>query len=287
MLTKKLFFVSVLMRQPTQKTYNSPTGLKEEVMKEKKWCFEPSVLYQKEVLENEVRYAPWGCFEKRPFFEVRKACLKKISDYGLSDEWHADWAEYFIQELNESEKHEDNVLLDDLLSLYIFKSSDDLAVRAIEFAILFEDKVCSKMNLISKLVTGRIKDNPQLYSKIPSLKKFLHKLLDLMIRRKEWADREYMESDWFAVERVRGMIMRNKDRSFLPKINKLISMLESGDIVPWRFSPEETLHMNLARLHFTREILLKAKKEVKQAKAKSFLEKSAIDLTGSFFLSSA
>lgn len=252
------------MRQPTQKPYNSPIGLKEEIMTDKKWRFESSVLYQKEVLEDEVRYDPWGCFEKRPFFEVRKACLKKISEYGLSDEWQADWAEYFIKELNKSEKHEDRGLADDLLSLYIFKSSDDLAVKAIEFAISFEDKICTKMNLISKLVAGRIKDNPQFYSKIPSLKKFLHKLLDLMIRRKDWADRAYMESDWFAAERAQSMIMRREDRSFFPKINKLISMLESGDIVPWRFSPEETLHMNLARLYFTREILLKAKKEAEQ-----------------------
>lgn len=218
--------------------------------------FTPSVLYQKEILENEVRNNPTECFEKWNIFEVRVACLKQLNKNKFSDKYFADWAEYFIEKLTELGMHDDRQLSDKLLEWYVFKANDDnLAARAIEFAIYFDEKEGIKTNFISKLVAGRLGDDPQLYSRVPSLKKFLHKLLDFMIRRVEWADREYTDFDWFAAERAQSIIVKKRDRSFLPKISKLIEMLETGVIIPSKFSPEETLVMHLARLRFTREKL--------------------------------
>lgn len=225
-------------------------------MGKRQFEFKPSVLYQKGILENEVRDDPLGCFEKWNIFEVRVACLKQLEKNKFSDEYFADWAEYFIEKLIAQGIHDDRNLSDKLLEWYVFKADDDnLVVRAIEFAIYFGNKEGFKTNFISKLVAGRLKDDPQLYSRVPSLKKFLHKLLNFMIVRAEWENREYTDFDWFAAERAQSIIAKKRDRSFLPKINKLIKMLETGVIIPSKFSPEETLVMHLARLRFTREKL--------------------------------
>lgn len=233
-------------------------------MAEEQWKFKPSVHYQKEILEDEVRNAPLKCFEKWNICEVRWACLERLGKEKFSDEYSAEWAEYFIKALSGSDVYNDGRLSDKLLELYIFRSEADLlAARAIEFAIQFDKKVSTvKTDLVSKLVAGRLKDDPQLYSEIPSLKKFLHGLLDPMLERAKWTSHEYTNSDWFLVERAQNIITMARNRSFLPKIRKLIRMLEEKVIIPSKFLPEEALTMHLARLRFTKRKLEESKKNI-------------------------
>lgn len=250
---------------------------------EKRWNFLPSVRYKK-VLKEEVRNDPLKCFMEWNFVEIRQACLKKMQDFEIGY-YHADWAEECIKSLRKSRNYEDLTLAEDVLSWYVFRArQDDLAVRAIEFAISLTEKDTLSVNKVSKIVAGRLKEDISLYNLVPSLKLFLCKLLGhtTNFRHGNWHGKEYFGSDWHMSERAQRIIQAAGDFSFLWKIDEVIMLLEEGCIYPWSYNPPDTKDMHLARLRITRKYLRKAEKEAKKDTGDALCH-----LAGSFFMNPA
>lgn len=219
----------------------------------------------KEVLENKVLDDSFECFIEWNLFEVRKACLRRIERFEVGHH-QADWAEKCVRSLQEFGTLDDLDLAFDVLSWYVFKAyQDNIAIRAIEFAISLSKKDNFLTNKISKIVAGRLKDTDIcLYYEIPSLKPFLCKLLRSIARRILYGNYEYLNSDWYQSERAQRLILAAKDFSFLWKIDEIIMLLKEGCIYPWSYSPPDTKDIHLARLRITRKYLAKAKKEAEK-----------------------
>ncbi len=258
--------------------------------------FKRAVHYQDDILK-EAKSNPIGVFMEWPIYEVRKYCIEQLKETALHEDHFAEWAESTILWILSGDCSWREVdFLPEILSWYIYNAKNDrLSIRAIEFTIRISKMENGiKASLASKLIAGKIEDICKFYPMIPSLKKFLCKLLDVMVSMglrdnvdNDDEDNKYSFQDWILAERAQKVIVAIGDFSFLWKIDEIIAMIENGILSSWDNYPPETRDMHLARLRFTRKALLKAKKEAEQTKAKSFLEKSATDLAGSFFLPNA
>ncbi|MBU1102645.1 hypothetical protein KJ853_03260 [Patescibacteria group bacterium] len=215
----------------------------------------------REILQEAVR-SPFRCFEKWPILEVWEKCLKAIGERGVIYKEEADWAEKWIHTLLEQ-----SVVSRDigkkLLSWYVFTARGKLAVRAVEFALGLRQGLKVWPDELSKLIAGRLIKNVSnegfFYPQLPSLKKFLHELLDEF--KKERRD-GYLDSTWYCAERALRIIVAAEDFSFLDKIEEVILLMQAGQIFPSESSePFYFKVSNLGAFKEAKKILVRARKE--------------------------
>lgn len=212
------------------------------------------------------RREPMKTFDDWRIVEIRKKCLESMKDWKIYD-YLAGWVEEHLLKFRVSELRHHG-LLEVMLGWYVLNAQGETTIRAIEFAISLnrvEGSYGSIEDVISKIVVGRLLKNEisNFYPQLVSLPKFLEVLLDELdspyhIKRND--GRQYFEEDWFCAERALRVIVREKDFSFLPKIEELIVLLQEGKIVPTD-KPFYAKTSHLAAFKEARKILLEAKKE--------------------------
>lgn len=150
-----------------------------------------------------------------------------------------------------------------MISWYLFvHQHHNFVARAVEFIISIRNHPHSpSFSFLSKIVCGRIvRDDGQfIYPLVPSLPNFIK---DILNQFQPYFTNWYYEEDWCRAERVLKMIITGKDFSFLPKVEKLILLLENRKFEP---SPRQdstyAKDVHLAILKATRRILKQAQRE--------------------------
>lgn len=216
-----------------------------------------------EELMRKAKNNPLIYFKQWPLREVRKACVKEIKKnssyhrYRISQDL-AEWLEECIPALLE----QNDRFGEEFLEWYICEGTkDEDAVRAIEFGIKLKNKISVTYNL-SKFIAGRLlkSGDIMLYSQIPSLRSYLLELLSDLAKQKGKRD-GVLGSYWICAERAMKIIIAAGDFSFLPQIEELITLYQTGILNPWRFSAPYEKGMNLAMLKETRRLLNRAQRE--------------------------
>ena len=172
---------------------------------------------------------PFRVFQEIPIAEVRDYCLKCICDARREKAntlEKAQLAENIISTLI-FKKESDEYWLK-LLNWYIFSSELWLTGQSLEFATnLAMGPGNEHLGKISKDILGKIKDNPDLYWFVPSVRGFVLMLLSALRSRYG----VYGETDWIQIERtVRTVIIHVKDIGLLPRLEKIYSDLKEGQI---------------------------------------------------------
>ncbi|HVN26407.1 MAG TPA: hypothetical protein VMT99_02020 [Candidatus Paceibacterota bacterium] len=177
--------------------------------------------------------------------------VKRIADYGtlehletliIKEAWHAFIGSLFDRGANVRPKHipwlESRIpelffkvnngsrncadLAERLLDWYLFNSHDDVATRALAFAIAF----CEKGGYDQKKVFRRIRDIG--YWSIPSIEPFIVRHLR-KINPESFTDR-YFESDWIDAERALDLVMRFEDVTMIPILESILQNHDSGKV---------------------------------------------------------
>lgn len=206
----------------------------------------------KEVIESEVYRDPFSAFVKYNLAEIRRSCLKRISE--IRDIWsfHADWAEAVIPQLqNNYESDYWKELLKWYLDAAERKTScgedDPTLKRAIEFALSLSRK---EEDLVSKLLARRLKEGNftiEIYDEMPALKAFFHKLFhnlyweDSFWRRKNSTggllrSGEYSDEIWHGARRAIEIVVLAEDFSLIDRLGDVIFLMEEGAIHSERFT---------------------------------------------------
>lgn len=232
---------------------------------------------------------PFEIFEKYPLDEIRKICLKQVWELGFQNTRGIDRSE----ELDWSEKcakdllQQGDPLWKDVLALYVQntkpyggthpevnKENWENVIRSIEFAISLVDfnevALKDRLSTVAKTVTGKIKDcPPEIYGLVPSLPKFINKLLtNCIIRDPDGTIRyacHYQNTDWYNIIRALTMLVRCPDASFIPVIEELILLIKQKKLKPFEydFAPNiATTMSHLVVLNGTRNILKKRQREI-------------------------
>ena len=184
-----------------------------------------------ELLQNAER-DPFTTFDKWPIKEVRDICVKRLGGLYFSlDTAKADWLEERILMLAEEREG----YWENLLSCYIFSSTEWLDIRALEFAInLLKKEEVNKVVFkgVSKAVAGKISRDSYLYWYLPSIKDFIQ--FSISVMEPKYKDDHYSDARWYLLERaVRCCLLKVKDIGFLPELQKILSLLEAGEIKPF------------------------------------------------------
>ena len=208
-----------------------------------------------EQLERDNTWRLFEIFDRLPLDEIRKRIIRRLSDYRPHEVYSeiADGVEERIRQLRANNERD---YWRGLLSWYIANSPDDtaVAVRAIEFAIAFSDEFGEEWD-VAKEVSGRLRKAPGLYWRAPSMRRFIDKLISGLCF-------EYRERQWTQVERAIRRIVQVCDITYLPQIEKLLSLFEK---VVYKLAQHEddefAFGQNLQFLRDTARILKQAQKE--------------------------
>jgi hypothetical protein len=173
------------------------------------------------------RHNPIPTFEAWPLLEVRRKCLEHIS---FIDEDRAQWIEGFLLEAEGHNSGNRDPLGAEVLACYVKHAKEKLGARAIGFAI--ERRGAWTNSFVSKIVNGRLKQDPWLWHGIPNLIEFLEECLRSLLGAERFG-RTYTEETWNTAERAIQMIARAEEVRLRTLILKIERSMKDRKIIPW------------------------------------------------------
>lgn len=204
--------------------------------------------------------------------EIREAFIKRMSgDWFCITPEIADWAEKTIIDLLQQRDE----IGEKLLRWYLFDNKlakhcrtenyNNYVTRALEFTIgmsgnvqHFHDSDASK-NVAGVMLKGQYSPI-YLYYQMPFMKDFLSRIIlkpDPTLNCVM-----YNEMDWCKTERALKIIINAGDFSFLPQLEKLVTIMRmGGKIVPGSSMPVYTFNSHIAILEGTIQELQRAKEK--------------------------
>jgi len=207
-------------------------------------------------IERDSAWDLLNIFDRWPLYEIRGKVIRTLLDKPHHVYLQlADGVEERIRQLR-TENYERDYWRG-LLSWYIANSlpfDSAVAVRAIEFAIAFSEEFSEEVE-VAKEVSGRLKKTPDLYWKVPSMRRFTDKLtLGLCPEYPIW--------QWTQVERAIRRIVQVRDITYLPRIENLLNLLKRGVYKLREHEGDEfTFGQNLQFLEDAARVLKQAQQE--------------------------
>lgn len=230
------------------------------------------VLFKKTISLEEIRKriiiadGPLNVFDEWPVREIREECLAMLEQMSIANEY-AGWFENRISSCLENDDH----LWQRLLSCYIFRSCNVIhsQARALEFAIgLAKEKRFAHWGVgeISKLVAGKIKQNPELYWRVPSMHEFLNLLISWFLKQSsgEMTDPStyYTDTQWHEMERALRIALAARDTTLLPVFETVFEKLNLGLKKPTEcFKDDLMISSHIAFLSGAISVLKRAEKD--------------------------
>jgi hypothetical protein len=221
---------------------------------------------------GEVEATPYTSFDRWPILEIRKKCVESLKNQVYLDtvgavDWRADWIEDRVDQLLNHRGY-GYELVEEILSLYIFNSHRDSAVRALEFLV----SRCSSVPIVPsklslKLIAGKLaKDDSDedLYASVSGLWQLLDKSFVQFIECRGVGD--YYTDRWISLERVFKIILQVSDYSFLPRVNEILTLMKEKLILPKFFGDPLAFETHRDRLRAVKKYLEKAKKKALEGK---------------------
>ena len=193
-------------------------------------------------------------FDKWPLGQVRREVIQRLLD--RPHEVYAELADGVEERIRQLRISRESDYWKPLLSWYIASSPPNkVAVKAIEFAIAFSEEFQGEWE-VAKEVSRKLEKDPGLYWEAPSLRCFLDKLISGLRL-------EYFESQWAQAERAIRRIVRVRDITYLPRIEKLLGLFERGvyKLLAPHEGDEFTFGQNLQFLKDAVRILKQAERE--------------------------
>lgn len=215
-----------------------------------------------EILKK-AEYEEFSVFDEWPLEEVRRLCIKSLKDRREVDiASYAEWAESRIRAMS---KQGDLTDWTELLSWYIYNSKSEFKGRALEYAITLAKEKENRYRFlgeISKHLAGKIRNEPEVYWYVPSMREFLKTLLSRIKLTGE--NTSYMDADWYCAERAIRCIVKVEDIEFLPQIEEILSCHEKEQGKHFSDLDERTNFSRVQRIAFLQEavrVLLEARKK--------------------------
>ncbi len=195
-------------------------------------------------------------FDKWPLDEVRGKVTRRLFDW--PHQVYLELAGKVEERIRQLHTDYEDDYWRKLLSWYIANSSTDtattVAVRAIEFAIAFSEEF-NEESVVAKDVSGKLKKVPELYWQVPSMRRFIDKLISGLCFG-------YSERQWIQAERAIRQIVWVHDITYLPQIERLLGSFQNGVYkLCEREGDEFTFGQNLQFLRDAARILKQAQRE--------------------------
>jgi hypothetical protein len=217
----------------------------------------------KEILAFAAQH-PFDKFEQYPIKEIREAAIKGMYSWDCRPNGgeRSDWAEQCISGLLQNCDQE---MAKNVLEWYLYESDpEEAAARAIRFALTLKnpssfhnDHHFIQPNDLAKMITGRIKKNPRLYSLAPKLSDFYRTFLKQLQERSTYSSKKYYDDDWYPAERALHIIALVKDITLLPILENLAALFRDKKLQPDDNKNELTKQLHYATITATIKILKK------------------------------
>lgn len=138
-------------------------------------------------LKQRIQVSPFNVFQEIPLLFVRKDCIRYLEQqFDRREALVPKYSSWFEKTIDGLAKNPFEELLIEVISLYLFMRSRDLAleVRAVEFVLDSSERNLTISRSLSKLICSKVVQNPALYKASRKVRVFLFDELDRWVRYK-------------------------------------------------------------------------------------------------------
>jgi len=175
-------------------------------------------------------------FDLFPLEKIRERCVNTLCFHDGRDtsfQEVIEWTKRRVPVLLQSKIHFEKDLGRKLLERMIFETEKDCKADCLEFALQCHDSNWISEREVFKLLSNALQKNPSLYWLTPSVRIFINRMLE------EVKPGNYWDFAWIETQRAIRHIVRQKDVTYLPRIEKILSWHTKGTIVYKDYNAED------------------------------------------------